>query len=116
MENCNIYHVKLVYGKQWDKIIEAVIQKDAQPLYILDLSYFPFTESANLSVTEGQVEGTVFEGMANQEEYQYDLHSSRENREVSPVIGVQRLTWGSWYIQFSRTLYDYDMTHYDAQF
>ena len=60
--------VKPIYGKQLNKIIEAVINNDAQPLYIVDSAYFPITESAQLSEVIDRAEETAFAGMIDHEQ------------------------------------------------
>ena len=60
--------VKQIYDKQWNKIMEAAIQKDAQPLYIADLAYSPTTESGQLSEVVGQAKETAFGGLVDQED------------------------------------------------
>ena len=56
---------KELYDKYWNKIIKAVISNNAKPLCTVYPVNFPFTESANLSEAEGEVEGTTFAGMAD---------------------------------------------------
>ena len=58
--------VKEVYDQGWNKII-AVIKNEANPLYIVDPVYYPSAEIANLSESEGHVEGIAFAGMADHE-------------------------------------------------
>ena len=48
--------------------MELVIQRDAQPLYIVDSGYSPITEGAQLSEVVGQAEGRIFAGFADQED------------------------------------------------
>ena len=62
------YLVKEVHNKRWSKIIEAAIQNDAQPLYIVRPAYFPENESAQLSEVVDQSEGIAFVGSADQED------------------------------------------------
>ena len=56
-----------MYDEKWNKIMEAVIQNESNPLYIVDPVYFPAVESANVTVQEGPAEGIAFVGMADQE-------------------------------------------------
>ena len=60
--------VKKIYDKRWSKIMEAVIQNDGQPLYIVDSAYFPITESAQVSEVVDQVEETALAGMADKKD------------------------------------------------
>ena len=48
--------------------MEAVIQNDAQSLYIVDSAYFPITKSAQVSKVVDQVEGTTSAGFVDQED------------------------------------------------
>ena len=113
--------VKEMYKKQRNKMLETIIQNEAQQLYIVDPTYFHITESAHLSEVEGQVEGIVELGEQGEEDPYCDrvrrdtLHGRRVTKITNPVNEVQRLSWESWYTQFNDTLHDHDMTDYDAQ-
>ena len=61
-------HVKEVYGKQRNKIMEVAIQNDTQSLSIADSAYFPITESAITSDFEIPIEETAFYGIADERE------------------------------------------------
>ena len=78
---------KVVYDDKWNKIMEAVIQNEANPLYIVDPVYFPATESANATVPEGSVGGIAFAGMADQEE---------NGEDSSPANGYSELEMEHW--------------------
>ena len=110
----------------------AVIKRDAQLHYIVDLVSCPTTQIANLSEPECQIEGTSFALMADQdgqgehkeqkpyfdygELQHWDDHPRRRvSGDAHPVTEVQCLTWENWYTQLSSNLHDHDMNHYDAQ-
>ena len=40
-------HVKEVYDHRWNKVMETVIQNEANPLCVVDPVYFPSTENVN---------------------------------------------------------------------
>ena len=110
--------VKDVYDQKWNKVLEAVIQKESNP--------------PNLTVPEGPAKRIAFAGMADQEGQgehdgleQYfnyeeqrhwdDLHRRRVNIHARPVHEGRRLAWEDWYTQFNNTLYDHDMDNYNRE-
>ena len=100
--------VKEVYDKRWKTIMEAVIQNDAQSLYIVDPIQFPITQSAQVTEADNQVEGMADqEGQGEHNEletyFDYgeqrhwdDLQRHRVDRNAYPVAEVQRLAWEVW--------------------
>ena len=64
---------------------------EANPLDRVGPAYFLSTESANLSETEGHVEGIAFAEMAD-----YEGQGRRVNRNTHPVAEFQRLAWENW--------------------
>ena len=91
---------------QWNKLMEAVIQNEANPLYIANPIYVPSTEAANQTIPEGAAEGIAFAGMAHyegQEEHKgeesdwpneetqhwHHFHRRRVNRHAHPVHEIR---------------------------
>ena len=124
--------VKTVYDQKWNTIMEAIVQNESNPLYIVDPVYFPAVKSVNLTVSEGPAGGIAFAGMAdhegerehnglhknfNYEEQQHwdDLHRRRVNIHAHPVHEVRRLAWSNWYTQSKHSLYDNDMDNYNRE-
>ena len=60
MKTPSLDSAKEVYDKQWSMIMEAIVQNDAKPLYIVNPVYFSMIESANLFPSEDLVEGPAF--------------------------------------------------------
>ena len=52
VENCHIWSREKLYDNQWNKIMEAIIQNYAQPMYFVDHIYFPIVKSATKGVAE----------------------------------------------------------------
>ena len=73
--------MKQIYDKQWNKLTEAVIENDAQPLCIVDSAYFHITERSQLSEVIGQADETAFVGMADQEDLGVEEMKGQEEEE-----------------------------------
>ena len=103
------------------------------------------TESVQVFEVFDQAEETAFAGMADQEDQEVEemmgqeeqqeqhentedsdhdseperhwwwLHYRRANRNISPIIEVQRLAWSNWFEQHHNTLFDHGIGNTDAE-
>ena len=78
------YRVKEIYDKRYNKVMEFLIQNNAQPLYIADPDFFYITESTH--TCEVLVDATWFDGMADQDEQWVD--EDQERGSVGAIIFI----------------------------
>ena len=124
-KNFTYNRVKEVYDQGWNKVMEAVIQNEANPLYILrsgqlsrhcerksDCTGRPRRrDSVRWDGISGGTGGAQWDDAKfdyAEQQHWNDLHICRVNHHAHPVHEVRRLA-------FNDTPYDHDMDNYNRE-